>query len=693
MGLLFFRMSAAKSHRLTAILHEPRRRCDGFGQALAPLSAAEQCTSCDADECANDARRSDAPASLRAVLEAAIDASQREDAIYISAESAMKETVPEKKEEAAIDTSEREDAISIAAESAMKETVPEEKEEAGSEEKLLVGGAERLIGHAPVDCQAAMRALAARVLTEILGKELAALVGQFAPFRGTEDLPLLFARRAQDAAEDAGYSALAVDEWRDVVYVARGSEIRVYDAFGGGEGARFAEEESFSAPIRGLALSAFPHSVLCVLDGLGVHLISTATKEQGVMVALGGEVPTCICVDPISNRLLLGCANTSLVRLLPTVAELVAARGVVAWAWQLPFGFLENDYGVRGITFGPVSCRLFVTTNNDELCNLHVSAAAIMRAAEDESNLSIWCTQSRYVAPYDLAQLKKPRALCFETRSGDVFACEANCVAQFHGESLLARFPTPEMAEEGGPRAIAIHARRRILYIAGARHVRALEITSSAWRLSETLVADCAAMSSGDISDGRLAVRPLGLTSSLREVLCIDAQAGIGSAAFDAAILLEFVLPLQEALKRPDQAALGAFYALCLSSAKTRVGVRQWAAALMASGAWPDDYVGPFAKGNLELRYTLYAFDRGALWALVRVARMALHPVSIAMLEAAQRVLRSASERGDALATHTLGRHLSASKNADERSEGNRLLLDLAEVNLFIALEPVLIES
>ena len=586
-------------------------------------------------------QQSTAPTSLRAILERAV------------------------KEKEAVATDQDLDAVEVA----------DEKPKVSAQ---LVGSAERLIGYPPIDCQTPTRVLAAGVLAGLLSKELAAIVAEFAPFCGTEDLPLAFAHQA----EEDNVNALAVDDWRDLVYVACGAEIHVYDALGH-NGTRFAEHVSFAGPILDLALSAFPHETMCVLDARGVKLVSTIDGDAATVDVKGSEdlgSPTSICVDAISGRLFIAVGASGIVRLLPSVAELVAASGVIEWEWLMALPALCT---VRALAFAPTLCCLLATTDTGAFYQLHVgerviaNAAALLNAS-GVPRCALTCDGGTpYLPEFDLAALRAPSGLCVEARSGHIFVAENASVAELENACLIHR--VSGLSDQGTDRrSIAINERRRILYVASARRVQAFEIAGRAWRLSPIFFSDCAAAHIGDA----LRSRPVGFNAAVVQMLKADATAGFGSAVYDASLSRIFTLPMRKARRLRDQRSLGPFYALELSRAQTAARRAACFAGLVASGLWTDDYANPTTD---EPSYVLRAFERGVLWATVYVAGIALlqdeTKRSFNLVTEAQRVLRTAVARGDELrAGPVLACHLLASTLADERAEGSALFLEFAQV-------------
>ena len=132
-----------------------------------------------------------------------------------------------------------------------------------------------------------------------------------------------------------------------------------------------------------------------------------------------------------------------------------------------------------------------------------------------------------------------------------------------------------------------------------------------------------------------------------------------------------------------DQSALGAFYAYMMSRATTRAEARICAAGLAKSDGWFDDYVGPSAEFGHALRYALRAFDRGALWVVVRTTKAALGQERLFFRESAYRVLRAAKARGDARASQALGCDLLLCADDESQNEGFQILSGLAQVFAF----------
>ena len=261
--------------------------------------------------------------------------------------------------------------------------------------------------------------------------------------------------------------------------------------------------------------------------------------------------------------------------------------------------------------------------------------------------------------------------------------CDANGVAELYSHCLIRRFSVAKQ-----PAAVAVHGRRRILYVANACRIQAFEITSPGMRVSPWLVADCAAVAETLLGncDNRadLPWRAVGVNKSLRKRLVADAAMGVGSAAFDSALFGDYTFSVQRALRRKDQAEFSDFYALGLGCAKTRVEARLYAKGLAAADAISsrrERYVGPVTRFNLHLRHTLRAFDAGALWAIVYTARLALNRAGSLLRSPARRVLRVAHARGDDIGAQTLACNLLWSLESGEQSEGFGILLNLAQVS------------
>ena len=250
-------------HELKLATHDAHRPwiCDvcltqGDGQS-------RQCATCDYDEClvcwADHTRQITAPTSLRAVLEAQVQMSEAAEAEMTASHTTDAAETTEEDEEKGLGEPTTGDRVLAAAATFVRIH--------GVPETLLSGAAERCMGRGPDDCLLATRKVAAQLLIQELGTELAELVALFAPWQGTEDLPLRFARLTDAEASENGWAAVAVDEWRDRVYAARGGQIRVYDALGHG-GSLFVGKTRFVAPIVALAIApGFPNPILCVVDG------------------------------------------------------------------------------------------------------------------------------------------------------------------------------------------------------------------------------------------------------------------------------------------------------------------------------------------------------------------------------------------------------------------------------------------
>ena len=630
-----------------------------------------QISECAEDECdacyLESKRRAAMPTSLRAMLVAQIEQNDADD-------SKAKEEEPPL-------TGEQELNEAMADRQATVEA--DKTNEAAAESGWgLVGSAARMLDGPPADCEALSRALAMRLVSEALTANLAAIVGEYAPFAGTEDLPFRFARLSdREAQQGPGYAALAVDDWRDLVYVARGGEIRVFDALGHG-GARFAAHVEFAAPILGLALSAFPHAFVCVLDSAGLKLVSTDETKLAVQVDLRGKAATCLCTDPISGRLFLGGEYASL-RLLPCAEELFCTGGAVEWLWWISLEG-RTKRKVLGLAFMPTTMMLYVTLEGGALRELHVSEAAIALSAQNNVGQGaryglMMCDDT----PYDVGQHVGASALCVEARSGHLFACMRDDVIEMRSRKLIDQFSSPSLAAYG-PRAIGLNERRRILYVAGARHVQAFEITSSAWRVSPWLVADCAAAYE---PLGATHLCTVGLDQRLGTRLVEDAKQGAASAIADVQTRDEIQLSARWARLLRDQQELGPFYAVKLATTETLAEARMCVAGLDAcSAAWFDDYA-PVAStfGNLHARHMLRAFEMGALWAVTGAAFQALRLGVESLRELAFRALRGAQSRGSVIAGEILALYLIQSRERDDQLEGVSLFLSLTQVCLFCA--------
>ena len=479
------------------------------------------------------------------------------------------------------------------------------------------------------------------------------------------DLPLDFGRITK---EEGSWTALASDDWRDALFAARGAEIWRFNAFGQGESVRFAPDVVFAAPIRGLALSSFPHDVLCVLDADQLLVVDTGGSSAAVAADLRGKTVTCVCVDPVSGRVFVGSKGAIL--LLPSARELFESRGVVRWTWVIGLG---TAHAIQSMAFSPMTRWLHVITADGTFHNVLVSHYVILNGSETrnegENAGVLLCEVS------DVATASKG-GLCLEVRSAHFFACEANAVAEEDGGRVIARFSSPSLVEHG-LRAIAINERRRILYVASARSIEAFEVTSHTWRLTESFVSDCAALAPMLSADTDIAQRTVGVGFALLARLKQEARAGVGAMLFNLDLVGWSHCSLQRALAFRDQAALGPFYAYQMG--KNGVRDRVCATALETT-PWFDDYARIDSDSGLHARYMLRAFDRGALWALTSGARLAIEGGSTKVHAEAMRVLRTAHARGDMIASEVLAQQLLVSPDAKLHSEGFSVLLKVAQV-------------
>ena len=670
--------------------------CDACTKQGAAEALSRQCAACGYDEClacfADSARRTTAPISLHALLEAQVVESDAKDLAERAEDAKVTKALATRY------TGSHESNVALLEPADVTQGTTQERTEDKEETRKpeysaqLVDAAEKRMGCAPIDCLEETRTSVQLILVSLLGKELSALVTEYAPFHGTEDLPLRMARLTNAESAKAGWTAVAVDEWRDKVYAARGQEIRVYDAFGY-NGSLFAEH--FASPIRCLALApVMPHAILCVIDGAGkLHLLGTNENYKGcatTLVDLGGLKATCVCVDPVSCRLFVGVGDRGAVRLLPCASTLLAANGDISWQWEFPS---RVPCLVRGLAFSAVSRRLTIATNVGlhgrlDALNLEEDQLTRLTPLTDEEVRArigvMGCARTTCAITLDF-----PRALCLEARSNLLFVCEADCVTAIQQGLASGQFSTPSIALKG-PRAVALHGRRRILYVAGARHVQAFEVTCPVRRFSPSFIADSAAVSTkATVSHlgitkelTKATVSHLGITKELTTLLLQDASHGIGSALSDVRFLGDegpepglavnpFVLP--------DQTGLGPFYTLGLQSAVTRADAGLYAKGIEQCADLFDEYAPIDCVFGLHARAVLRAFNQGALWAHTEAAFLALKYGS-ALRGQSRRVLSANYARGSVWAGELLARNLLQSSDAREQDRGFTICLQISQV-------------
>ena len=641
------------------------------------------CAQCDYDECAACAadatRRAAVPTSIRALLEQL--ATTAETAMAKHEEQDATADVASSSDSSSSESSENESDEGERKNTHKKKRITKTKADAIAKDGVT-GAATRAAGGPPADCLAEARELMTQLLLANLGAaDLVALVALYAPFRLTEglfvsvsiseclrvDLPLCFGRLAEEveSEEEESWTALVTDDWHDVLYAARGAEILVFDSLGHNE-KRFAPEVDFVAPIRGLALSSFPHDVLCVLDAERLHVVGINDGASSV-VDLRGKTVTCVCVDPVSGRVFVG--SKGVILLLPSARELLEARGAVRWTWAIG---LDSAHEICSIAFSPVKHSLHATTADGNLHSLLVSDRTIFDASKACKKGK---TGSFLVCEVLDVTTASKGGLCLEVRSGHLFSCGAFAITEIHA-CVVARISSPSICEHSLC-AIAINERRRILYVSSARQIEAFEVTSHAWRLTESFVSDCAALAPVLSADIGIAQRTVGVGSALLSMLTEEALLGVGATTANLDLVHWRRCSLRRARKLRDQAGLGQFYAVKLNENNARG--RACARALAAT-PWFDEYARVESASGLQARYLLRAFDRGMLWALTSAARVAIEVGSAVVRVEAMRLLRATHTRGDMVASEVLAQHMLVSRSEDVRAAGFSIMLGLAEV-------------
>ena len=506
------------------------------------------------------------------------------------------------------------------------------------------------------------------------------------------DLPLRFS--LTDNATAILVTAIVVDDWHDLVYVAWSNKISVFDAVGQHR-REFGNGVEFTARgISGLALSAFPHDVLCVLDAKSLYLLSltgellcstTLIAEKAItdddVLGQGADELTCLCVDPITSRLFVGTYGGE-IRLLPSTAELINSSGAVSWEWTIA---LPTTGPVLGIAFSPFQSWLYATSDQGELHRFQFSKALMTRAADsltDEEKESVTSApldvrNSLYVPRGAQDHLAAPRALCIETRASSLYVCESKSVLEFNHNSLLVNM------FDGKSRAcaLAVHERRRILYSIVDGHVHVAEIATSARRMTAELLSDLATVAP-KLATGSVATRSVGFDASLFASVKKDASAGIASAVYNMHFFVDQRGQHDSSVERvrllPAQPSFGPYYLYKLASATSEAEARLCAAGL-AQAEYFDDYAEAESGFALHLPYMLHAFDRGALWATIFAARLALTD-GFVLKQQAHRVLRSAASRGQGNAIYILALSLLTSFDLEEQREGFQLCARAAQV-------------
>ena len=405
------------------------------------------------------------------------------------------------------------------------------------------------------------------------------------------------------------------------------------------------------------------------------------------MVELAFNVTT-MCVDPISGRLFVGVSHQGKVALLPSARAILAAGGSVAWRWDI---LLTEAYDIYGLAFDPIKRRLSASTR---IGSLDISGPIQMglhevelpdkafRCSEsvdgDATHDVLTCEEARFDT-----ELDAPHALCLENRSSLLFACEEDGVTALDEGRTVDHFSSPSLAL-GGPRGIAFHNRRRILYVAGARHIQAFEVKTIGFRFSISLLADCAAVAQSQTEED-WRTWPVGFNEGLRVRLTCDDANNIASANYDTWMLragdvLSRNLDSREVSEFPFQAELAPLYAFALKSSRH---VRLAAKLLRRCPLWFDDYARVDNEALLHSRHMLRSFDRGAIWAVTGAALLALR-LGSALREPARQALRATRARGSVWANELLGRNLLLSLDRAEQEQGFRLLIAIARVRLVL---------